>query len=318
MKQILAFALAILLCFCAFSGCEKQEKPGANSTDFTFKLNDNGNGYALAAYSGTDVNVIIPNSYEGLPVTEIYTNAFYQNPTVKSITVPGTITEITSYTFSGCVALETVSFQDGVTTLGQSIFSGCVNLTEINLPQTIASIDPFTFMDYAALVNINLNRDNPYYHLSGNCLIETASRTLMVTCSNSMIPSDGSVTKIAPYAFYNREWLTSIELPDSIVSIGDHAFVDCYNLKEIIVGSGVTEISGMPFDRCQQLETVYYKGAQDALSNLGGINFCIGYQSVSSPDGSSVMQLVAPNIYCYSETEQADCWRYVNGVPTPW
>ena len=42
MKQILAFALAILLCFCAFSGCENQEKPGANSTDFTFKLNDNG------------------------------------------------------------------------------------------------------------------------------------------------------------------------------------------------------------------------------------------------------------------------------------
>ena len=318
MKQILAFTLAILFCFSAFSGCEKQEKPGANSTDFTFKLNDTGNGYALAAYSGADVHVIIPNSYEGLPVTEISTNAFYQNPIVKSITVPGTITEITSYTFSGCVALEAVSFQDGVTTLGQSIFSGCVNLTEINLPQTIASIDPFTFMDYAALVNINLNRDNPYYHLSGNCLIETASRTLMVTCSNSMIPSDGSVTKIAPYAFYNREWLTSIELPDSIVSIGDHAFVDCYNLKEIIVGSGVTEISGMPFDRCQQLETVYYKGAQDALSNLGGINFCIGYQSVSSPDGSSVMQLVTPNIYCYSETEQADCWRYVNGVPTPW
>ena len=318
MKQILAFTLAILLCFCAFSGCEKQEKPGANSTDFTFKLNDNGNGYALAAYSGTDVNVIIPNSYEGLPVTEIYTNAFYQNPTVKSITVPGTITEITSYTFSGCVALETVSFQDGVTTLGQSIFSGCVNLTEINLPQTIASIAPFTFMDYAALVNINLNHDNPYYHLSNNCLIETASRTLMVTCSNSMIPSDGSVTKIAPYAFYNREWLTSIELPDSIVSIGDHAFVDCYNLKEIIVGSGVTETSGMPFDRCQQLETVYYKGTQEALSNLGRISFSIGYQSISSSDGSSVMQLVAPNIYCYSETEQADCWRYVNGVPTPW
>lgn len=318
MKQILAFTLAMLLCFCLFSGCEKQKEPGANSTDFTFKINDSNDGYALAAYSGTGINVTVPDSHEGLPVTEIHTNAFYQNTTVQSITIPGTITEIPSYAFGECIALESVSFQDGVITLGQSIFSGCVNLTEISLPKTVASIDPFTFMDCATLRSITLSNGNPYYHVSGNCLIETASKTLMVGCSNGVIPTDGTVTRIGPYAFYNRNWLTSIELPDSIISIGDHAFVSCYNLKEVILGSNVTEIEGRPFDQCQQLETIYYKGTQDALSDLGGIKFCIGYQSVSSSDGSSTMKLVTPKIYCYSETEQADCWRYVNGVPTPW
>ena len=88
-----------------------------------------------------------------------------------------------------------------------------------------------------------------------NCLIETASKTLIAGCKNSIIPDDGSVISIADYAFSGCTGLTSITIPDSVTSIGNSAFANCISLKtvyysgtqeqknEISVGSNNTELT---------------------------------------------------------------------------
>ena len=83
------------------------------------------------------------------------------------------------------------------------------------------------------MTSITVEQGNVVYHSAGNCIIVTASKTLIAGCKNSIIPNDGSVTSIGDYAFYDCGGLTSITIPDSVTSIGRSAFEDCSGLTSI-------------------------------------------------------------------------------------
>ena len=82
-----------------------------------------------------------------------------------------------------------------------------------------------------SLATIYVSNENPIYHSAGNCLIRTKDKTLILGCKNSVIPSDGSVTRIGRSAFYGCEGLNSISIPNSITHIGEWAFSNCTNLQ---------------------------------------------------------------------------------------
>ena len=82
----------------------------------------------------------------------------------------------------------------------------------------------------------------------GNCLIETANKTLVLGCKNSVIPTDGSVTSISRSAFYGCTGLTSITIPNSITSIGSHAFYKCTNLTSITFDGTVEQWNAISKD----------------------------------------------------------------------
>ena len=133
--------------------------------------------------------------------TKVIAHSAFSYCDLTSIVIPDSVTSIGSSAFFGCSSLASVTIGDSVTSIGIWAFSGCGGLTSI-------TVDP----------------DNSVYHSSGNCLIETDSKTLIAGCSTSVIPADGSVTSIGERAFYDCEELTSIVIPDTVTSIGDWAF----------------------------------------------------------------------------------------------
>ena len=66
-----------------------------------------------------------------------------------------------------------------------------------------------------------------------------------------------SVTSIGDLTFYNCYNLTNIDIPDSVTSIGHHAFYYCSSLTSVTIPSGVTSIGEQAFYYCSSLTSGY-------------------------------------------------------------
>ena len=79
-----------------------------------------------------------------------------------------------------------------------------------------------------------------------------------------------SVTSIGDSAFSDCYSLTSITIPDSVTSIGDSAFFSCSNLTSIIIPDSVTSIRNDAFYRCYSLTSVTIP---DSVTSIGRYAF---------------------------------------------
>lgn len=159
---------------------------------------------------------------------------------ILSVEIGDGITTIASCAFYNCRNITSVVIPEGVTTIGDSAFSACDNLKEIYIPSTVARIGTRTFSLNIGLEKITVSENNPVFHSDGNCIIETATKTLLSGCNTSVIPTDGSVTAIGDWAFSGCKKLSSIVIPDCITSIGENPFVFCDNLSTVIFGKEIT------------------------------------------------------------------------------
>lgn len=173
-----------------------------------FDLNDDEVSYTLKTYDNqahyeNDVfedvtTIIIPNTYNDLPVIAIGDGAFDSCWTASSIIIPDGVISIGDSAFSGCESLTFISIPDSVTSIGAAAFNDCESLTSISIPNSITSIKTGTFSSCFNLTSID-------------------------------IPN--SVTSIGSDAFSDCYNLVSINIPNSVTSIGIDAFLNCNNLS---------------------------------------------------------------------------------------
>ena len=173
-------------------------------------------------------SVIIGNG-----VKSIGNSAFYGCSGLTSVTIPDSVTSIGPYAFNGCTGLTSVTIPDSVTSIGHDAFHGCTGLTRIMIGKNVTNIGSSAFLGCTGLTSIIVENKNTKYHSSGNCLIETATKKLILGCKTSAIPSDGTVTSIGNSAFWGCSDLISITIPDSVTSIGYGAFYGCTGLTNI-------------------------------------------------------------------------------------
>jgi hypothetical protein len=195
------------------------------------------------------VSVITSDMLEKYGYTQIGDYAFWGDD-LESIIIPNSITKIGIGAFRNCPKLTSVTIPNSVTIIDSRAFLNCSNLTSIKIPNSVTGIGIHAFNGCSNLTSIVVEADNPNYDSRNNCnaIIETATNTLIAGCKNTIIPN--SVTNIGSFAFYSCDDLTSIIIPDNVISIGDDAFCKT-GLKSISIPNSVTSIGYCAFKDCK-------------------------------------------------------------------
>lgn len=179
-----------------------------------------------------------------------------KNPALRSVVISAGDVEgcdiIEEQALNNCYSLTSVTILDGITDIRYSAFRNCTSLENIELSSTVTNIDR-PFWGCRSLANITVASNNAKYHCTENCLIDTASKTMILGCKNSVIPDDGSVTSIGISAFGGCSWLDHITIPESVQYIGEAAFSGCTSLESITIPASVLKIYNDAFGGCKSL-----------------------------------------------------------------
>ena len=172
---------------------------------------------------------------------EIKSGAFGTCGSLVSVTLPDSLETLGFGAFALCGSLTSIVIPDKVTSLSEAVFSNCTSLENITIGSGVRSIHYRAFEESDGIESIIISDNNPKYHASGNCIIETKSKRLIFGTDDCVIPDDGSVTTIASRAFDYRMNLEWISIPASVAKLEDRAFNGCPRLTTVYYGGTVSQ-----------------------------------------------------------------------------
>lgn len=155
-------------------------------------------------------------------VTGIADNAYLNDTTFATISLPYSLTYIGASAFRECTNLIAINIPDGVEHIGSAAFWGDESLSKVHLPASI----------------------------------HTVSEACFHKCKFTRIIVPEGVTKIELDAFAVCPYLREISLPQSLKSLGRGVFWRCDSLQEIILPASLTTIGEYTFLDCTSLKKV--------------------------------------------------------------
>lgn len=216
---------------------------------------------------------------------------------LRELTIPNTVTTLGSEAFGMCADLETVVIEADLVALPDSLFVGCVNLLEITLPATLESLGANSLtsltsnlvhiynkstLDLSAefegrlgleivgdgvFTNEIIKTESATYYKIGDItyLINTPYKVAHVTAD--MISQADAVF---PYAYFYYSNLQSIELPNSVKSIGEYGFTMLLYLNEVKFSNSIETIGNCAFYNTYNLSSVEFPAT---LQEIGASAF---------------------------------------------
>ena len=206
------------------------------------------NGSYKYASPITSYNVVSANFPDNAGIKKFGFGTFGGNTNRYKSTIlfcycPNTLTEFPFNVFQETnIIVAEIDFETPVTNIPQNFAHAAVNLTSVNIPSTVTIINGSGSQNGA-----------PFYGCESLLAVNFPKNSQLTTLLNS--------------AFHGCKSLASIELPNTITSMGNYTFAYCQSLKEIVIPDSVTTYGERTFQHCYNLEKVWMGANVTNMSN---------------------------------------------------
>lgn len=286
-------------------------------------------------------SIILPNT-----ITSIGDSAFYGCSALHGITIPNSVKSIGNNVFNGCSSIISIELPNSITRIEQRTFYNCISLKAISIPKSLNYIGKEAFAKCYEMTKIYVESltswlniqcteygSHPLFndevegelYIAGNELtdvtipkeITTIRTNAFKNCTHiSKVTIHNNVSSIGESAFYRTNTsnivipesvrtigshafaictkLTSISLPESVTELGDDAFFKCESLVSIIIPESITKINDGVFFHCTGLTSVILP---NSITSIGDMSFsgCTALTSIELPE--SLVELVRMSFY---------------------
>jgi uncharacterized repeat protein (TIGR02543 family) len=246
--------------------------------------------YAFGANYGTNSNV--PAGLSSVIINEtastrLPNGAFFNIGSLTSIEIPQNIVSIGDSAFAHAAIntsrLQYIDLPENLTTIETFAFGRNSSLLELYLPDSVTTIGTQIIYETNALTKLSFNHDSLpsasrffRYFFGGTSV---AGGGLMPTASLKEVEVRGTPTTLAANFFRLFTFIETVYLPSTITTIGNEAFRDMTNLKQIqvtgeeveankvILPSGLTTIGTHLFASAASIQEVVFPVGVTVIPN---------------------------------------------------
>ncbi len=285
------------------------------ATDLEFLLNEDGESYRVVGMGTCRSGyIVVPESYNGKPVTAIGAAAFFGQKELEFVELPETVKKIGNAAFSDTLRLHTVLLPDSVETLEEQSFAVCNGMKQIFLPAGVKTLANNALASDGVLEAIYVDVRNQDFTDVEGVLFTKDLQTLVsypaarvgesyrvpegvrtigpnafqrnVHLKTVKLPD--TLERIEDHGFYLCRELRTIEIPASVKTIGDYCFTKCLYLEELVLHEGLQTIGRAAFDNCM---SIMYLTVPDSVTELGDFAFsnCIAMRDLDIGSGIKVL-----------------------------
>ena len=290
-----------------------------------------GDHVKIIDFSSDLEDVVIPEEIEGYPVTVIGDCAFNSNESIKSISIPNTVTDIEYGAFGYCKGLESIYIPASVKNI-ENCFYMCTNLQSINVDGNNVNYSSDSFgvlysKDGKDLIQYPIGNDRKTFNIPD--AVEKVSDYAFCNCKLYELNITKNVSSISGLSFLRSENLSFISvseknnyysndacgvlynknktvlvqypvgserikysIPNCVVEVGRAAFFKCLYLKEIDISDNVKTICRDAFYGCLELCSINFGNSIEEIHDHAFAG-CEKIKNLYFPDSLRLIRAVA-------------------------
>lgn len=140
---------------------------------------------------------------------------------------------------------------DTITEIGEAAFAGCEFLTNVTFPINLRTVKRWAFSE-CSLVSVDLSGCANLEAIEGGPFLCTTLTDIIVDKNNSKYCTENGIlfnkdkTELVQYPSGKPE--KSYKVPDSVIKIGDSAFMSCENLETVGFSTNVVRLEAHAFE----------------------------------------------------------------------